>query len=52
MKHSEIELVIQGVQNYKEKVNKVLNGEEELKNIKPVLCEGWHKGKNKRCWVE
>lgn len=37
MKHSEIELVIQGVQNYKEKVNKVLNGEEELKNIKPVL---------------
>lgn len=37
MKHSEIEAVIQGVKNYKEKVNKVLNGEEELKNIKPIL---------------
>lgn len=37
MKHSEIEAVIQGVQNYKEKVNRVLNGEEELKNIKPIM---------------
>lgn len=37
MKHSEIEAVIQGVQNYTEKVNKVLNGEEEIKNIKSIL---------------
>ncbi len=37
VKHSEIEAVIQSVQNYKEKVNEVLNGKEELKNIKPLL---------------
>lgn len=37
MKHSEIEAVIEGVKNYKEKVNSVLNGEEELKNIKPIM---------------
>ncbi len=37
MKHSEIGAVIQGVQCYKEKVSKVLNGEEDLKNVKPIM---------------
>lgn len=37
VKHSEIEAVIQSVQNYKEKVNEVLSEKEELKNIKPLL---------------
>lgn len=37
VKHSEIEAVIQSVQNYKEKVDEVLNEKEELKNIKPLL---------------
>ena len=37
MRHSEIEVIIQSVADYKEKINKVLKGEEELKNIKSTL---------------
>lgn len=37
MNHAYIESIIQSVLDYKEKVDKVLKGEEELQNIKPVL---------------
>lgn len=37
MRHAEIEAIIESVADYKKKVNKVLKGEEELKNIKPTL---------------
>lgn len=37
MRHSEIPAVIQSVENYKEAVNRVLRGEEDLLKIKPVM---------------
>ena len=37
MNHALIKSTIQSVLDYKEKVNKVLKGEEELQNIKPIL---------------
>lgn len=37
MRHADIESVIQSVADYKEKVNKVLRDEDEIKNIKPTL---------------
>ena len=37
MRHADIESIIQSVADYKEKVDKVLRGEEELQNIKPIL---------------
>lgn len=37
MRHSEIPAVIQSVANYKEAVNRVLRGEEDLLNIKSIM---------------
>lgn len=37
MRHSELVPVIKSVAHYKEKVSQVLRGEEELKNIKPIM---------------
>lgn len=37
MRHSEIPAVIQSVANYKETVNRILRGEEEVVKVKPVM---------------